>query len=527
MKKGFLFAVSICLLMGSLTGCKSHSYSLKSKIQKTTLSESAIQNISKYKAIGVGTIDKSSPQKRYKFIDKEADDANNTNDYTYNLLGMTENGLIEELTFLANNGSEVKSSNFNITYYNEIGDDFVLFSYLPMDVKTYINGYKNWMKNEYEGMNKEQIEQQCYYMLTGPINKLRYHLMWSIKTSKGFIDTSFLVHKSSGKVFPFSMHRYYVDPKKIYGVFQYSLQINDDETNLTAADMMFQSVGQDYISHYDELLSSNYFENGFFVSGSCGVGSFGTYCEGTSILTFDEQTQNIIVDSFTAFSIYQNACDKWGNAIVSSTFSGVYNLVDKKIKSLDVFDGMFDPTTRQFYKYDYVYDDNGFEEMLISFYDEDLEIEYSVTMPYHFWFNITSPENDAWIDKKEKICWLDNDIIKVNLDENEHYAQPLYTVISSLGDDASNIVFAYGDYYYLKDNAIYKVDTSNNYECIKLAEVDYRINSLYLNDFDNLTFSGLDLSTLQEVTGYITPDDEVTFEINTNSNKTTIFTPIN
>ena len=91
----------------------------------------------------------------------------------------------------------------------------------------------------------------------------------------------------------------------------------------------------------------------------------------------------------------------------------------------------------------------------------------------------------------------------------------------------SNIVFAYGDYYYLKDNAIYKVDTSNNYECVKLADVDYRINNIYLNDFDNLTFSGLDLSTLQEVTGYITADDEVTFEINPNSNKTTIFTPIN
>lgn len=547
MKKGFLFAAMACLLFTSLTSCsldsRNYAINLSNKLQKTRMGESSIQNISKYTAIGVGAVDNKSPQKKYKLIDKENDEIDDTGDYSYILLGMTESGLIEELTFLAANGNEVSSSNFNITYYEEVGD-FVLFSYLPISKEAYLDGFKKFMRNsfDYRDSTEEDINNAAQSLIIGPLNRLSHPIPYSFKTKNGFVDTSFLVHKQSGKIFPFSTHARYINISKMRGWLHNSVDADSEETNITAADIMMPYSEVRYWLPSYPFSHTNCFDNGFFVSNTSG-GYYTFKCiqavnEGLSVLRFNEETQNIDVNSITTVRTPENinndsvanACDKWGNKFIKIVGDESnyyrYNLVSKKTTKIDDFfdfirDLRFDTYTRQFFRVS--------EDAYLIFYNEDFEIDYrlNINIESDVWRTIYDFDTSYCIDKTNNIVWAGYNIIKLEFDENGHYKSNPYSIVSTPNRHIANTEYAYGNYYFAQDGNLYKVDVSNNYSINQISDIPYRINSIYMNDYDNLTFDGIDLSSLQQVTGYIDANDEATFEINTNSNKTTIFTPIN
>lgn len=545
MKKCFLFYLAACLLFVSLTGCGVNSgeytVNLSNKVQKVKMSEGSIQNISKYTAIGVGVMDNKSPQNRYKLIDKENNDIDEAGDYTYNLLGMTENGRIEELTFLEENGNQVSSSNFNITYYEDVGD-FVLFSYLPMSKESYVNGFKSFMRNnnDYRDNTEEEINTAAQVNIIGPINRLTYPILWSFKTKSGFVETSFLIHKKSGKIFPYSTHTRYVNISKMRGWIHNSVEDNPEETNITAADIMMPYSEPIYWSYQYDFIHTNCFENGFFVSNvMADYNSFRCIRANNSnlaILKFNEETQNLDVNLITTVRANQflsrdiaNSCDKWGNKIIQ--FEGdfgyyMYNLLNKKTTKLDdeprfINNLRLDSYTRQFY--------SVLESGDVVFYNQDFEVDYQIDVDINSEEDrlIYSLDTTYCIDKENAIVWTGYKIIKLNFDDNGHYSKIPFSVISTPNMSLLNAAAAYGNYYYAKEGILYKVNSSNNYAVEQIGNFPYHVNSVYINEYDNLTFQGADLSSLQEVTGYINSNDEVTFEINHNSNRTTIFTPIN
>ena len=264
-KKVFLSVLLIPFVLSTATGCGSHNngnneeeikeYADNSQsLNTTTIGEATINNISKYTAIGVGKLDKKSSNKRYRLIANQKNDDNSeetgeeiekddgTVDLSNTLVGLTTEGILEELSLTIQNGQQLNSSTFTITYYEEIGD-FVLVSVLPMNVDDYIASISDWRVWEWNEWNEEKHcdvlvdEIRHVDVVTACIGKLAYPLKYSIRyldndsSEYKYIDTSYLIHKRSGKLFPFSSRQFCVDAQKCrYGEFINATVYVDDES---------------------------------------------------------------------------------------------------------------------------------------------------------------------------------------------------------------------------------------------------------------------------------------------------------
>lgn len=253
-KNVFLGVLLSMLVLPMMTGCNNQNQpktkNNSTALNKTTLGEASINNISKYTAIGVGKLDKKSPNKKYRLItDKnndEVEEEDNSVDLSNTLVGLTTEGVLEELSLTIQSGQQLNSSAFNVTYYEEIGD-FVLISVLPMDVQEYVSNVIGDKEKVDNGDTWNEAKQKCevsYYVTYNEkvarfIEALNYPLKYSIRylnNASGeynYIDTSYLIHKRSGKLFPFSSRKYCVDPKKCFnGEFiNPSVLVNDDNVD--------------------------------------------------------------------------------------------------------------------------------------------------------------------------------------------------------------------------------------------------------------------------------------------------------
>ena len=252
-KKFFLGVLLSTLLVPMMSGCgsadpnKPKYVNNLGSLNKTSIGEGSINNISKYTAIGVGKLDKSKPNQRYRFVDELKNDETETDDSSLDLsntlIGLTTEGILEELSLTIQGGQQINSSTFTITYYQEIGD-FVLVSVLPMDVDEYVNGvFGDGMRVEDPYTWNETKQQydvvytKTYKELTAfAIESLNYPLKYSIRyldnetNEYRYIDTSYLIHKRSGKLFPFSSRKYCVNPQKcINGEFLNPTIVVDNE----------------------------------------------------------------------------------------------------------------------------------------------------------------------------------------------------------------------------------------------------------------------------------------------------------
>ena len=234
-KKVFLGALLFSLVLPMATGCGSNKKSQEyqeykdnsESLNKTSIGEASINNINKYTAIGVGKLDKKSLNQKYKLIANQNNDDtggetenDGSIDLSNTLVGLTSEGVLEELSLTIQSGQQLNSSSFTITYYQELGD-FVLVSVLPMSAQDYIAGVESSTSYKFEDQKTgNAYEPQYKEMVALSIAKLDYPLKYSIRyldattNEYKYIDTSYLIHKRSGKLFPFSNRRYCVDAKK-------------------------------------------------------------------------------------------------------------------------------------------------------------------------------------------------------------------------------------------------------------------------------------------------------------------------
>lgn len=555
--KGLLF-LSMLLMLPALTGCKERSYyNFAKKLNTTELGNSSIQNISKYKALGVGSLSSFAGKKKLlsksDLINLRSEETDDNSSYDYSLLGLTNDGFVEELTLITNNGESILSSNLNITYYDEIGD-FIIFSFLPMSTEDYKAGllspddmfeYKEWDYNTFH---------KCY------MDKLCYPLIHAIRYKDGkdykFIDTTYLIHKKSGKMFPCSTHGAYIDIAEVSpgcGFIRLSdyRKVLPSENEATLGDILFggfwdgttyrgaQSAPYEDSDYYMEdyyfepdHYTRNWFPNGFIsCSGDFLWQSF-KYISGcpVSIVTFDETSNTILVEQPANFSINTPFCDKWGNLYVE-TVAGFY-LYRKSDKTfmLDIDASVgYDYWSRQFYLK--LPGNNKY-----SFLGEDLSVEYTFD---NLKLSQYSQQTEAFdllglasrfVNFKDKVYLKEYGseylIMRVILDENGHYTDDSYREIAKF-DRNVGLLNVYGRYFYIFEGVINYLDRDDDYSHHTI-EVPYTVNGLFMDENNCLKFTGFEKATLSSVEGYITENNEVSFEVQTpKPSKISTFSPIN
>ena len=606
-KKVFLSAllVSLVLPMVSLTGCSSVQYRDKTKVlNKTTLGEASINNISKYSAIGVGKLDKLSLNKKYRLITNQSNDEvdNSENeqkeasiDLSNTLIGLTNDGVLEELSLTIQNGQQLNSSAFNITYYQEIGD-FVLISMLPMNATDYVDGIVN--NNHYSEIwddNGNRTYLSTKDCVSSSIDRLCYPLKYSIRYYNSqekeyeYIDTSYLIHKRSGKLFPFSSRKYCVDSKKCKnGEFvKPSVIVEGDEVDnypINGLLEYFNFNGAEYLdSGWGFNEEAQTFTNGFYTyvptnhniniddesKNTCDFGSTKLY-----IVIFNNESSTLEITNMrvkirdqgwwddqdnviSTYEFYDHyiTIDRFGNFLCKykeRTMS--YNVSTKSFTRVDTLGNrgvQFDRWTKQYYYRDakeianndgwteyrdyYVFLDDKFEED----YYRDIWNCFRVPMDNSdnsFLDNILERQQEFLersepLGDKERIVFTTNKIIKFKLDENRHYLNESPTIVLDID---GNFIYHDNEYcYYFKDLIVHKVAVSNNYESfdddvyLSLANYPF-VESVWYVGNGIIGFTGMD-NQLNTITGYMHEDGTVTYEIeefDVGSN-TTILSPIN
>ena len=101
MKKNVFLLFITSLMSLTLVGCASnieHKNDVSSILQKDDVSGGSIANISKYSALGVGSVKHLNGQKQ--LLPRKADDEVEPNDVSNTLIGVTNEGVVEELSLL-------------------------------------------------------------------------------------------------------------------------------------------------------------------------------------------------------------------------------------------------------------------------------------------------------------------------------------------------------------------------------------------------------------------------------------------
>lgn len=595
--KGLLF-LSFLLVFPVLTGCGHHDkgyIDFNKKVNKTQLGESSIANISKYSALGVGSLSSVKNQNNRLLNPNALISLRNESDdeiidhADYSLLGLTNEGVVEELTLTMSSGESILSSSLNITYYVEIGD-FILFSYLPMSTEEYRDGFRQigWYD-----INSFEWEHLNY------INNLQYPLIYSIRYQDKngdyqYIDLSYLIHKKSGKIFPCSSHSAYIDPKKVYASGFTGFSERDYEIeNKTIGDYIFNiedgyDTRVELYEYYREYYSDTFrfecpesfsylysysfngstFHNGFLIShhnSGTGEEMFSTIynfpgirLENNAIVMFNETTNDLSFERFSNFEVVGDLkCDKWGNFVIRHPTAGyrLYRMSDRKIMDYEFgFEGdairiSFDSFTKQYYggsRIEFHDDWIRYDGSLYSFYGEDLSVEYD----YNTIEVISNNPNTPFYDIVGRITDSSGEVILIEdgydntegvnavnfikiktINEQGRYSEEAYSyeLLTTLKNcRREELLHINGNYYCLINKQIYCVEANNGYRVIAL-EIPYTVSSLNIDYEHNvLAFAGYDKSTYDMVNGYITAENEVTFEVQEMKEDTiNIFTPIN
>ena len=468
-------------LVNKETTYKDNSNSLNT----LTIGEASINNIGKYTAIGVGKLNKISPNKKYSLItnleNNEEESEEDYADLSNTLIGLTTDGVLEELSLTIQNGQQLNSSAFNITYYEEIGD-FVLVSVLPMDVNEYVSGANGEGRYTYD-QDGEKYTASSKECVSFAINHLVYPLKYSIRYYDSqnkeyeYIDTSYLIHKRSGKIFPFSSRKYCVDAKKCKnGQFKDPTIVVDNE-NITSypvnnliefVDSEPLRIGYDwdieqqrivfwpwethYLDYYD-FDEYNCFHNGFYV--------FVPLVEKANInkpydnyvryenrylfsIVFDEEISALEITSMkirdqdgfgwesegdNVISIYSNGglfwnricIDKFGNFICQfKDYRMYYNFYDKTFNRLNsTADIRFDIITKQYYLRvsEYTNDDEHIVGGdFVIFLNEKMEEDYLIDWDL-FNHNCLIDHNGYWRNILEDQDWFLKNSLMINKNE--------------------------------------------------------------------------------------------------------------
>lgn len=490
-QKVFLGALLTTLVLPMMVGCNSRpnnnnnnevpEYTDNSEtLNKTSIGEASINNITKYTAIGVSKLDKKSPNKKYSILtslndddsqeieegengEEEQEEPNPYADLSNTLVGLTTEGILEELSLTIQSGQQLNSSTFSITYYEELGD-FVLVSVLPMDVQEYVNGVSNFWEEEYPDPNTWNEQTQQYDVVHKAtyndrvafcIEHLNYPLRYSIRyldessNEYKYIDTSYLIHKRSGKLFPFSSREYCVDPQKcLHGEFiNPTVYVNDESISNYPVNSLVKYSGYHEAlaySQWDDLKNEVFFTqyegNYFELNNDCfynnelknSICIFMPWCmfhqeenpfevweSGDDprlyIIMFNQETSSLDITSISASqeqgregSVYIRDIhpDRFGNFFcMYKERLMVYNIYTKEFKRADFYkDGAgdfefnlwdayeryFDRWTQQYFykKWFEEQDSNGhtYSRQYIVFLNENMEEDYRIYRDY-FDFN--------------------------------------------------------------------------------------------------------------------------------------------
>lgn len=458
-KKVFLGALILSLIMSTaaLTGCDNIRYKNNSKsLNKTTIGEASINNINKYTAIGVGKLDKLSPNKKYRLITDQNNDEEDEPDYSdmsNTLIGLTTEGVLEELSLTIQSGQQLNSSSFNITYYQEIGD-FVLVSVLPADVTTYVSGVVGY--DEY-GIGNDRVYKNPHregvkYAISCMHYPLKYSIRYYDSADKEYkyIDTSYLIHKRSGKIFPFSSRRYCVDIKKcINGEFASpTIIIEDETTDNYPINRIIEFYNDEYLHVYSDYnfelgkvvfshdTSTNYndfFDDnfGFVYSQNSFPNGFKIRCSASldialkrrwnnrrddrmsyfSTIIFNEETSSLEITSLKVVhddsdenNNVSNVCDhidRFGNiCCFYRNQLVVYNAFTKTFKKCSRECG-FDKWSKQHYYFDTEQNNSGAFTECVIFMNKDFEEDYRIArnaLNYHSTLDRINVEHEWYSD---------------------------------------------------------------------------------------------------------------------------------
>lgn len=529
-------------------------------LDKFSLGESTIQNISKYSAIGVTNINTNETQKnKLKLLDLSNDELDADEENSYSLVGLTTDGVVEELNLLTSGGESIKSSKLNITFYSECGD-FIMISALPMKIDALADymakDYKKGMSGDSETIEK-QTNEYVFINLYRYTRVLNYPLYHSVRyydsnaKSYKYIDTSYLIHKPSGKIYPCSRHSTYIDPEKINNGYWFfgREELSSDEINpneLTIGDMILSSYYYPYIeseryplyqTKEEKWINKNTrsFHNGFSTRGGNDFAnreSFGIGMKEGCIAKYDDSTSNIVVNSFDGISFI--GADQYGNILSEKNGSNyIYKQSDETF--VPVGNLRLDYLTKRFVSFD---DDNG----MITFYNDKLNAEINIENSVidgkwkisNLLFLEESGYGGYYLNRDEKVFAFEESIYKLDyaeIEENVSFS------VSKIGEAPFNIeppnswdnLFVNNSLFTLRDNVLYRINLSKDYEC-SIIDLDshYTISHLYTDECGQfLMFRGIENGTLKDVDGYILEDGTVTFEIKENQRQISVFSPIN
>ena len=504
--KSFLISAIILLSVSMMTGCNQrgnnneyNEYSDKSELlNKTSIGEASINNISKYTAIGVGKLDKASPHQRYRLIDKKNDGEEEYSEYddlSNTLVGLTNEGIIEELSLTIQSGQQLGSSTFTITYYEELGD-FILVSVLPMDVQEYVAGVFNhetqtigdpetW--NDSIG-NYDRIFEITYRdVVASAIERLKYPLKYSIRYQDPdteeykYIDTSYLIHKRSGKLFPFSSREYCVDPQKCrFGEFYSpSIYVNNENDTIYPVNYLAQfywygdlryglgwddvnkkpliDIWNDYISffysndgYYDDF-QYHFFDNGFYVFSPRVIRyddedinnqEVRTDNRYMNIVIFNEETSSLEItnmkvivhdrggwweDQGTVITVgHKIVLDKYGNFLCKYNNYGMfYNIYSKTFGRVNV---------KAFEENDYAWSEGGYLNCWVK--------------QYYYYEDVEYRRDDGWTEYKSYVVFLNEEL-------KEDYRVPmndLNPINDSCGVNLLDVIDNYDRQYQINKN---------------------------------------------------------------------------
>ena len=587
MKKNVFLLFITSLMSLTLVGCANnivHRNDVSSRIQNDDVSGGSIANISKYSALGVGSVKHLNGQKQ--LLPRKTDDEVEPNDVSNTLIGVTNDGVVEELSLLTKENKPFDLENHTLCYYGDF-ESFIVVSILPfgLDAVPYLFNRHDVAQEE-----KDRGPETLYREIKELDLFLEYPFGYTTGNSKQYIDTSFIIHKASGYIYPFNRRNLYHNANNLdihcwEENNDYYIYLGGDGTGIeeTDFDRMIFFFKEDLINRNLIHERNNYifYNNGFWLP---------TWGEGNRYLTYrveyNENTRNLDVTVLTNPRVEGEynfsmgfLTDKWGNTIVNNTAGTFfYNKATQKLVSIpepnlsvenkvsersfidgDVWIGL-DATTKQFiqcYTFMFEYEENWFRRYSrMTFFNQNLESDVQLTFdleheekngPISRFYGFSNSSADYGIgfvgffnpplfkyDENKYFGYTKDDnganIYSVELDENGYYkvdGQQFLRRIETRKDLC--LVYANEHFYYLLESKVHKMDPFNDFsDEIILNDSNYFIKSLDVDKMGNIIFDGIDF-TMAEVHGYITPNDEITFEISSSSSNYSIISisPIN
>ena len=513
-----------------------------------------ITDIKNYRAIGVGSVGdighKRTQAKRNLFADieesEESEGAEESKEIEdtgihYTLLGETLDGTIESLSLLSSAEEAIDSSSLNVTYFRELGD-FLCVSIIPMRLSDY-----------YSILYPGSEEGACFIedpSARDSIENLDYFLPYSFKLNEEFIDTSYLIHKRGGKIFPFSSHKFCIDAKigaeeGTEFIRTYTSE-NQESSNYTAFDAAFPD-GNALIAPDSSNLSYVYadttFEEGFITGlpSTISRGSWET-CYTSSVISFDGESEQLKVETGFQYA-FTNAIDVYGN-VASCTTEGrwfFYNVRDEKANYVSRFASgpssetfNFDRVSKRFYYRD------GTD---VIFLGKDLSDDYTLKFDELF-----SEETNNLFDIAYKYfrdnadLFLDKNILvrdeglpdgktvfEIHLDEKGQYNSSSFEILGKTKMDFG--VKCSGNYYSVVEDEVHVMLPSKGYEEIAIHSDGYLAQSVGIEktcDGFVVCFNGYDKATMASVHGYIDSSNALTLEpVKPQPRTISVFSPIN